>query len=65
MACGASRETSVPVLSVDAAGWVRREPMRENDTDHNDFITNDLHLWPSEMLQCNNRRQAGTIQHVS
>ena len=28
----------------------------ERDTDHGDFITDDLHLWPSEVLQCNNRR---------
>ena len=38
---------------------------RQGHTDHNDLVTNDLHLWSSEMLQCNDRRQARTIQHVS
>jgi len=37
----------------------------EKVTDHNDLITNDLHLWSPEMLQCNDRRQACAIQHVS
>ena len=29
---------------------------RVKGPNHDDLITNDLHLWSSEMLQCNNRR---------
>lgn len=46
------------VLSVGAVGGSdgNLSMFTEEVTDHDDFITNDFHLWPSEVLQCNNRR---------
>ena len=46
----------MPVPSLDAVdGLESVDGCEREDTDDNDFITNNFHLWPSEVFQCNNR----------